>query len=155
MSITIWYLLADSKSVSKKSSCHYYNTRASYKQSFSRSGAELWNEIPCNIRHLPKNKFKKVLRKLLFDILKNCFLVFRLVLYQEREFFKSSLPWKFTFYLSILRGYFNAKSVKKQTNGQQPEQQQKKFVWKIESVIVKFKLNQTIEMWRRILVPML
>ena len=65
------------------SSCHYYNTRASasgnfyvnssdlelYKLSFSRFGAKLWNEIPCNIRHLLKNKFKKTLRKLLFDIL--------------------------------------------------------------------------------------
>ena len=36
---------------------------------FSRFGVKLWNEIPCNIRHLPKNKFKKTLRKLLFDIL--------------------------------------------------------------------------------------
>ena len=64
------------------SNCHYYNTRASasgnfyvnssdlelYKLSFSCFGATLWNEIPCNIRHLPKNK-KKTLRKLLFDIL--------------------------------------------------------------------------------------
>ena len=62
------------------SSCHYYNKRASasrnfyfnssdlelYKLSFSRVGAKLWNEIPCNIRQLPKNKFKKTLRKLLF-----------------------------------------------------------------------------------------
>ena len=67
----------------KTSSCHYYNTRASasgnfyvnssdlelYKLSFSRFGAKLWNEISCHIRHLPKNKFKKTLRKLLFDIL--------------------------------------------------------------------------------------
>ena len=67
----------------KTSSCHYYNTRASasgnfyvnssdlelYKLSFSRFGAKLWNEIPCNIRHLLKIKFKKTLRKLLFDIL--------------------------------------------------------------------------------------
>ena len=68
----------------KTSSCHSYNTRASasrnfyvnnsnlelYKLSFSRFGAKLWNEIPCHIRHLPKNKFKKkTLRKLLFDIL--------------------------------------------------------------------------------------
>ena len=60
----------------KTSSCHYYNTRSSssgnlelYKLSFSRFGAKLWNEIPCNIRHLLKNKFKKTLRKLLFDIL--------------------------------------------------------------------------------------
>ena len=57
----------------KTSSCHSYNTKASasgnfcvnssdlelYKLSFSRFGAKLWNEIPCNIRHLPKNKFKK------------------------------------------------------------------------------------------------
>ena len=40
-----------------------------YKLSFSRFGAKLWNEIPCHIRHLPKNKFKKTLRKLLSDIL--------------------------------------------------------------------------------------
>ena len=67
----------------KTSSCHYYNTRASasgnfyvnssdlelYKLSFSRFGAKLWNEIPYSIRQLPKNKFKKTLRKLLFDIL--------------------------------------------------------------------------------------
>ena len=67
----------------KTSSCHYYNTRASAsgnfyvnssdlelcKLSFSRFGAKLWDEIPCNIRQLPKNKFKKTLRKLLFDIL--------------------------------------------------------------------------------------
>ena len=39
-----------------------------YKLSFSRFGAKLWNEIPCNIRQLPKNKFKKTLRKLLLDI---------------------------------------------------------------------------------------
>ena len=57
----------------KTSSCVYYNTRASasgnfyvnssdlelHKLSFSRFGTKLWNEIPCNIRHLPKNKFKK------------------------------------------------------------------------------------------------
>ena len=67
----------------KTSNCHSYNTRASasgnfyvnssdlelYKLSFSRFGAKLWDEIPCNIRQLPKNKFKKTLRKLLFDIL--------------------------------------------------------------------------------------
>ena len=67
----------------KTSSCHHYNTRPSAsgnfyvnssdlklcKLSFPRFGAKLWNEIPCNIRHLPKNKFKKTLHKLLFDIL--------------------------------------------------------------------------------------
>ena len=67
----------------KISNCHYYKTRASasgnlyvnssklelYKQSFSRFGAKLWNEIPCNIRQLPKNKFKATVRNLLFDIL--------------------------------------------------------------------------------------
>ena len=65
------------------SSCHYYNTRASAsgnfyvnssdlelcKLSFSRFGAKLWDEIPYNIQQLPKNKFKKTLRRLLFDIL--------------------------------------------------------------------------------------
>ena len=68
----------------ESSSCHSYNTRASasgnffcvntsdlelYKVSFSRFGAKLWNEIPCHIQHIPKNKFKRRLRKLLFDIL--------------------------------------------------------------------------------------
>ena len=67
----------------KTSSCHFYNTRASSpgnfyvnssdvelcKLSFSRFEANLWNEIPCHIRHLPKSKFKKTLRKTLFDIL--------------------------------------------------------------------------------------
>ena len=67
----------------KTISCHYYNARASasgnfyvnssdlelYKMSFSRFGAKLWNELPCNIRQLPKNTFKKTLRKFLFDIL--------------------------------------------------------------------------------------
>ena len=57
----------------KTISCHYYNARASasgnfyvnsfdlelYKLFFSRFGAKLWNEIPCNIRQLPKNTFKK------------------------------------------------------------------------------------------------
>ena len=35
----------------------------------SLCGAKVWNEIPCNIRQLPKNKFKKTLCKLFFDIL--------------------------------------------------------------------------------------
>ena len=30
---------------------------------------KLWNEIPCHIRHLSKNKLKQTLRKLLFNIL--------------------------------------------------------------------------------------
>ena len=30
-----------------------------YKLSFSRFGAKLWNEIPCHIQHIPKNKFRK------------------------------------------------------------------------------------------------
>ena len=33
--------------------------QALYKLSFFRFGAKLWNEIPCHIRHLPKNNFKK------------------------------------------------------------------------------------------------
>ena len=41
----------------------------SYKLSLFRFGAKLWNEITCHIRHLSNNKFKKTLRKLLFDIL--------------------------------------------------------------------------------------
>lgn len=32
-------------------------------------GVKLWNEIPRNITDLPKETFKRVLRKLLFDIL--------------------------------------------------------------------------------------
>ena len=63
--------------------CHSYTITASasvniyvnssdpelYKLSFSRFGAKLWNKIPCHIRHLPKNKFKQTLLKLLFNIL--------------------------------------------------------------------------------------
>lgn len=37
--------------------------------SFSRPGANMWNEIPPYITDLPKKTFKKVLRKLQFDIL--------------------------------------------------------------------------------------
>ena len=33
--------------------------QALYKLSFFRFSAKLWNEIPCHIRHLPKNNFKK------------------------------------------------------------------------------------------------
>ena len=57
----------------KTSSCHSYTITASasvniyvngsdpelYKLSFSRFRAKLWNKIPCHIRHLSKNKFKK------------------------------------------------------------------------------------------------
>ena len=43
--------------------------RSGIIRSFSHFGAKLWNEIPCHIRHLTKNKSKKTLRKLLFDIL--------------------------------------------------------------------------------------
>ena len=46
-----------------------FYVNSSDKLSFSRFGAKLWNEIPCHIRHLPKNKIQKTLRKLLFDIL--------------------------------------------------------------------------------------
>ena len=31
---------------------------------------KLWNEMPCHIRDLPKKKFRKVLHRLLSDILK-------------------------------------------------------------------------------------
>ena len=67
----------------KTSSIHSYNTRSStsgkfYVKSsrlkiqdnyFSRLGVKLWNEIPRYITDLPKKIFKRVLRKLLFDVL--------------------------------------------------------------------------------------
>ena len=67
------------------SSVHSYNTRSStsgnlyvqnsrlemQRRSFSRLGVRLWNEIPCHMRVLPKNKFKKVLRTSLLNILQN------------------------------------------------------------------------------------
>ena len=67
----------------KKSSCHSYITRASasgnlyfsrselelYERSSTRFWTKRWNEIPCQIRHLTKNKIKKTLCKLLFEIL--------------------------------------------------------------------------------------
>ena len=37
--------------------------------SFSRLGVKLWNKIPSYITILPKKALKRVLRKLLFDIL--------------------------------------------------------------------------------------
>ena len=62
---------------------HSYNTRSStsgkfYVKSsileiqhnfFSRLGVKLWNKIPSYITNLPKKAFKRVLCKLLFDIL--------------------------------------------------------------------------------------
>ena len=36
---------------------------------FSRLGVKVWNKIPRYITNLPKKAFKRVLRKLLFDIL--------------------------------------------------------------------------------------
>ena len=67
------------------SSVHSYNTRSStsgnlyvqnsrleiQRRSFSRVGVRLWNEIPCHMRVLPKNTFKKVLRTSLLNILQN------------------------------------------------------------------------------------
>ena len=59
----------------KTSNIHSYNTRSSrsgkfyVKSSFSRLGVKLWNKIPRYITNLPKRVFKRVLRKLLFDIL--------------------------------------------------------------------------------------
>ena len=67
------------------SSVHSYNTRSStsgnlyvqnsrlemQRRSFSRLGVRLWNEIPCHMRVLPKNTFKKVLRTSLLNILQN------------------------------------------------------------------------------------
>ena len=67
----------------KTSSIHSYNTRSSTSgkfyvkssrlkiqdNSFSRLGVKLWNDIPRYITDLPKKIFKRVLRKLLFDVL--------------------------------------------------------------------------------------
>ena len=67
----------------KTSNIHSYNTRSStsgkfsvkssrleiQNNSFSRLGVKLWNKIPRYITDLPKRTFKRVLRKLLFDIL--------------------------------------------------------------------------------------
>ena len=66
----------------KTSNLHLHNTRSStsgkfYVKSsrleiqnnfFSRLGVKLWNKIPRYITDLPKKAFKRVLRKLLFDI---------------------------------------------------------------------------------------
>ena len=66
----------------KTSSIHSYNTRLStsgkfyvkssrleiQNNSFSQLGVKLWNGIPRYITDLPKKTFKRVLRKLLFDI---------------------------------------------------------------------------------------
>ena len=71
-------------SFEKTSTIHSYHTRSStsgnfhvksskleiHKNSLSRFGVKLWNEIPCHIRDLPKKKFSKVLHRLLCDILK-------------------------------------------------------------------------------------
>ena len=40
------------------------------KNSMSRFGVKLWDEIPCHIRDLPKKKFTKVLDRFLSDTLK-------------------------------------------------------------------------------------
>ena len=67
----------------KTSNIHSFNTRSStsgkfyvkssrleiQNNSFSRLGVKLWNKIPHYITNIPKKAFKRVLRKLLFDIL--------------------------------------------------------------------------------------
>ena len=67
----------------KTSNIHSYNTRSStsgkffvkgsrlqiQNNSFSRLGVKLWNKIPCYVTDRPKKTFKRVIRKLLFDIL--------------------------------------------------------------------------------------
>ena len=67
----------------KMSKIHSYNTQSSTSGKFyvkssrlevqnnssSRLGVKLWNKIPRYITDLPKKAFKRVLRKLLFDIL--------------------------------------------------------------------------------------
>lgn len=47
---------------------HKYNLEIQ-KYAFSRIGAKLWNNILTNIRNLPKDKFKKRIQALLFEIL--------------------------------------------------------------------------------------
>ena len=67
----------------KTSNIHLYNARSStsgkfyvkssrleiQNNSFSRLGVKRWNKIPSFITDLRKKAFKRVLRKLLFDIL--------------------------------------------------------------------------------------
>ena len=66
----------------KTSNIHLYNTRSTsgkfyvkisrlkkQNNSFSRLGVKLWNKIKSFLTDLPKKAFKKVLCKLLFDIL--------------------------------------------------------------------------------------
>ena len=67
----------------KTSNLHSYNTRPStsgkfyvkssrlkiQNNSFPRLGVNLWNKISSYVTDLPKRAFKRVLRKLLFDIL--------------------------------------------------------------------------------------
>ena len=67
----IWFVVFNKQVVATPTGNFYVNSSdlELCKLSFSRFGAKLWDEIPCNIRQLPKNKFKKTLRKLLFDIL--------------------------------------------------------------------------------------
>ena len=66
-----------------KAKVHSYNTRSSAsknffikksrleikRNSFSRVGARLWNELPTKLRMQPKIKFKKKIRWILFNIL--------------------------------------------------------------------------------------
>ena len=75
----------------KTFSIHSYNTRSYMSgkfyvkssrleiqnNSFSRLGVKLWNEIPCYITDLPTKTFKKVLRKLLFNVLKKRMPIFK------------------------------------------------------------------------------
>ena len=67
----------------KTSNIHSYNARSStsgkfyvkrsrhetQNNSFSWLGVKLWNKIPSYIRNLRKKAFKRILRKLLFDVL--------------------------------------------------------------------------------------
>ena len=67
----------------KTSNIHSYNTRSStsgkfyvkssrleiQNNSFSWLGVKLWNRMPSYITNIPKKAFKRLLRKLLFNIL--------------------------------------------------------------------------------------
>ena len=63
----------------KTSNIHSYDTRSSTSGKFyvkssrleiqNKNGVKLWNKIPSYITNLPKKAFKRILGKLLFDLL--------------------------------------------------------------------------------------
>ena len=60
----------NNKQFQKTSNIYSYNTRSSTSGKFSFFlGVKLWNKIPSYITNLPKKAFKRIVRKLLFDVL--------------------------------------------------------------------------------------